>query len=73
MIKRLTIIMALACMLAGCGEYNKVMKSSDLEYKYDYAKRAFENKRYAQAYEGKGKRVVELVFVADDETRCIVL
>ena len=27
----------------------------------------------AQAYEGKGKRVVELVFVADDETRCIVL
>ncbi|MBR2085077.1 MAG: outer membrane protein assembly factor BamD, partial [Muribaculaceae bacterium] len=50
MIKRLTIIMALACMLAGCGEYNNVMKSSDLEYKYDYAKRAFENKRYAQAY-----------------------
>ena len=43
MIKRLTIIMALACMLAGGGEYNKVMKSSDLEYKYDYAKRAFEN------------------------------
>ncbi len=31
------------------------------------------DKRYAQAYEGKGKRVVELVFVADDETRCIVL
>ena len=50
MIKRLTIIMALACMLAGCGEYNKVMKSSDLEYKYAYAKKAFENKRYAQAY-----------------------
>ena len=42
--------MALACMLAGCGEYNKVMKSSDLEYKYAYAKKAFENKRYAQAY-----------------------
>ena len=37
-------------MMAGCGEYNKVMKSSDLEYKYAYAKKAFENKRYAQAY-----------------------
>ena len=47
MIKRLTIIMALAIMMMGCGEYNKVMKSSDLEYKYAYAKKAFENKRYA--------------------------
>ena len=50
MIKRLTIILALACVMAGCGEYNKVMKSSDLEYKYAYAKKAFENKRYAQAF-----------------------
>ena len=50
MIKRLTIILAMACVLASCGEYNKVMKSSDLEYKYAYAKKAFENKRYAQAY-----------------------
>ena len=40
----------MACVLASCGEYNKVMKSSDLEYKYAYAKKAFENKRYAQAY-----------------------
>ena len=40
----------MACVLMGCGEYNKVMKSSDLEYKYAYAKKAFENKRYAQAY-----------------------
>ena len=50
MVKRLTIIVTLACVLMGCGEYNKVMKSSDLEYKYAYAKKAFENKRYAQAY-----------------------
>ena len=50
MFKKLTIIVALVCVLAGCGEYNKVMKSSDLEYKYAYAKKAFENKRYAQAY-----------------------
>ena len=50
MIRRLTIILALACVMASCGEYNKVMKSSDLDYKYAYAKKAFENKRYAQAY-----------------------
>jgi outer membrane protein assembly factor BamD len=42
--------MAIACVLMSCGEYNKVMKSSDLEYKYAYAQKAFENKRYAQAY-----------------------
>ena len=40
----------MACGLWSCGEYNKVLKSSDLNYKYDYAKRAFEQKKYAQAY-----------------------
>jgi len=50
MIRKLTIIVAVACVLAGCGEYNKVLKSNDLEYKYAYAKKAFENKRYAQTY-----------------------
>ena len=57
MFKRLMIIVALACILGGCGEYNKVMKSSDLEYKYSYAKKAFENKRYAQAYTILGELV----------------
>ena len=50
MIKKLTIIVAMACMLAGCGEYNKVLKSNDLEYKYAYAKKSFEATRYAQAF-----------------------
>lgn len=36
--------------MCSCGEYNKVLKSSDYNYKYDYAKRAFEQKRYAQAF-----------------------
>ena len=30
------------------------------------------DRRYAQACEGRGKRVVQLVFVADDEQRRIV-
>ena len=43
----LTVLMG---SLSGCGEYNKVLKSNDANYKYEYAKRAFEEKRYAQAY-----------------------
>ncbi len=34
--------------MSSCGEYQKVLKSSDINYKFDYAKRAFEQKRYAQ-------------------------
>lgn len=36
--------------LTGCGEYNKVLKSNDYAYKYDYAKRSYEQKKYTQAY-----------------------
>lgn len=36
-------------VLASCGEYNKVLKSSDKDYKFEYAKKAFEEKKYLQA------------------------
>lgn len=36
-------------ILCSCGEYQRVQKSSDYNYKFDYAKRAFEEKRYVQA------------------------
>ena len=36
-------------MLTGCGEYNRVLKSNDYNYKYEYAKKAFEEKKYVQA------------------------
>ncbi len=35
--------------MSSCGEYNKVLKSNDYNYKYAYAKKAFEKKKYAQA------------------------
>lgn len=35
-------------LLTSCGEYNKVLKSTDYNYKYEYAKRAFEEQRYTQ-------------------------
>ena len=48
--RHIIIVSALAILLTACGEYNKVLKSSDYEYKYAYAKQAFEKKKYAQAY-----------------------
>lgn len=44
-------IYSLLCMLilCGCGEYNKVLKSTDSNYKFEYAKRAFEERKYSQA------------------------
>lgn len=50
MTRRLLLILSLIAVLTSCGEYNKVMKSSDYNYKYSYAKQAFENKKYTQAY-----------------------
>jgi outer membrane protein assembly factor BamD len=47
---RFLIILSLLAILSGCGEYNKVLKSYDYNLKYDYAKKAFENKKYTQAY-----------------------
>ena len=45
------IIISLLALLAftSCGEYQKVQKSSDYNYKLDFAKRAFEQKKYVQA------------------------
>ena len=37
------------CVTTGCGEYVKVQKSNDPQYKFDYAKRAFEEGKYQQA------------------------
>lgn len=50
MVRRLLILLAVIVSLTGCGEYNKVLKSSDYNLKYDFAKKAFERKKYVQAY-----------------------
>lgn len=39
----------LLLLLGGCGEYSKVLKSRDADYKFDYAKRAYEQGKYLQA------------------------
>lgn len=48
--KSFTIIAAiLSLVLGGCGEYTKVLKSRDPEYKLDYARRAYDQGKYLQA------------------------
>lgn len=47
--RKLLLLLPLLAMLASCTEYTKVMKSRDVDYKFDYAKRAFEEKKYVQA------------------------
>lgn len=46
----LTLIVLLAAIaLTGCGEYQRVLKSSDPNYKFEFAKRAFDQKKYVQS------------------------
>lgn len=47
-IKSLVIVFLLAFMLTGCGEYQRVLKSNDPNVKFEYAKRAFDEKKYVQ-------------------------
>lgn len=48
--RRYLILPLMVLVLAACGEYQRVQKSPDPNVKFDYAKRAFEEGRYVQAY-----------------------
>lgn len=44
------ILLFVGCMaLTSCGEYQRAQKSHDTDYKLDFARRAFEQKKYVQA------------------------
>jgi len=48
--KKLIIMSLTATMLSGCaGEFNKVFKTQDTDYKYEYAKQCFAEGKYSQA------------------------
>ncbi len=47
--KLIYLLFLLPLVLSSCGEYQKVQKSTDYNYKFEYAKRAFEAKKYVQA------------------------
>ena len=42
-------VLAVAFTLTSCGEYQKILKSTDNDAKLEYAKRAFDKKKYTQA------------------------
>ena len=39
----------LAVLLTSCGEYNKILKSTDKDVKYTYAKKYFEEGKYSRS------------------------
>lgn len=44
------LLLVLTLVSTSCGEYSKMLQSSDYEMKYEYAKKAFEQEKYARAY-----------------------
>ncbi len=47
--RRIFYIIPVLLMMSSCGEYNKVLKSKDTEYRFDFAKRAFDQRKFTQA------------------------
>lgn len=47
--RKFLFILPVLLMLFSCGEYNKVLKSNDVDYRFDFAKRAFDQRKYTQA------------------------
>ena len=43
---KLVLLFAIAIFFSSCGEYNKILKSTDRDLKYTYAKKYFEEKKY---------------------------
>ncbi len=50
MMKKGLVFLLSVLILSSCGEYNKVLKSTDYEMKYEYAKKYYEEKKYSKAY-----------------------
>lgn len=48
-IKIFLIFVLVLLVATSCGEYNKILKSSDYELKYTYAKKYFDEKKYSRA------------------------
>ena len=52
------LLMMMTVLLSSCGEYNKILKSTDYELKYSYAKKYFNAKQYS-----KSATLLELVTI----------
>ncbi len=47
--RRIIYLLPFLLLLTSCGEYNKALKSKDVNYRFDYAKRAFDSRKFTQA------------------------
>ena len=47
--KNIVITLLVAATLSSCGEYNKLLKSTDYEYKYEAAKNYFAKGQYGRS------------------------
>ena len=47
--KKVAFLLVLVLLCSSCGEYSKILKSTDYELKYSYAKKYFNNKQWAKA------------------------
>ncbi len=48
--RKLLYYIPLLLVFVSCGEYTKVLKSRDINYKYEFAKKAYDKKKFVQAY-----------------------
>lgn len=46
---KLVLLFTIALFFSSCGEYNKILKSTDRDLKYTYAKKYFEEKKYSRS------------------------
>ena len=72
-LKTLPLVATLAIVMSSCTEFTKVMKSRDPEYKFEYAKKAYENKKYMQAYQLLGEIYTPLRGTAHGEEALFLL
>ena len=46
---KIVLLFAIAIFFGSCGEYNKILKSTDRDLKYTYAKKYFEEEKYSRS------------------------
>jgi outer membrane protein assembly factor BamD len=47
--KKIVCLLILGLLFSACGEYNRILKSTDYELKYSYAKKYFNQQKYVKA------------------------
>ena len=50
LIFRILTVLTGVLLLSSCSEYQRALKNPDPNYKFEFAKRAFEQKKYVQSY-----------------------